>query len=143
MKHKIDNLITECTKKGETKLLMVYRMIKSEFQKAEKSGKQWDPINILLGMITARKDSVSQYSSAGRSDLVDQELYEISVIQSLLPPMPSEEEMKMGIENEIKNLGRPAELKDTKQILANLKPKFPGISGKLISEVIKTYANRT
>lgn len=143
MINKISNLIITCTKNGETELLGTLRMIKSELQRAEKSGKQWDPIEVLLGMITSRKDSVSQYEAAGRSDLAFKEKFEISVIETLLPPLPTEEEMKLGIEEEIKNLGRPAELKDTKQILGKLKPLFPGLSGKLVSDVIKSYVNRS
>lgn len=143
MINKINTLIIETTKKRETKLLEVYKLVKSEFQKASKSGKPWDPVDILLGMIASREDSRKQYYEAHRMDLADQETFEIQTIQDLLPPLPSEDEMKEGIIKEIEGLSHPVSMKDTKTILSNLKPKYPGISGKLVSEIIKSYVNRT
>ena len=139
MINKINTLIIETTKKRETRHLEVYKLVKSEFQKASKSGKSWDPIDVLLGMITTREDSREQYLKAGRMDLADQESFEIQVIQDL----PTEDEMKEGIIKEIERLSHPVSIKDTKTILTTLKPKYHGITGKLVSEIIKTYVNRT
>lgn len=143
MINKINTLIIETTKKRETRHLEVYKLVKSEFQKASKSGKSWDPIDVLLGMITTRKDSREQYLKAGRMDLADQESFEIQVIQDLLPPLPTEDEIKEGIIKEIERLSHQVSIKDTKTILTTLKPKYHGITGKLVSEIIKTYVNRT
>lgn len=135
----INNLIIETTKKRDTQLLGVYKLVKAEFQRASKSGKNWDPIDILLGMITTREDSVTQYTQAGRQDLADEERYEIEVIKSLLPPLPGETEMKEAIEDEIKALGRPPKMGDIKAILGKLKSEYPGMNGKLVSEIIKSH----
>lgn len=139
MIEKINTLIIETTKSGDKKHLEVYKLVKSEFQKATKSGKSWDPIDILLGMISSREDSKDQYTKAGRMDLADQESFEIRVIQELLPPLPTEDEMKEGVIKEIESLPYKVSMKDTKSILSSLKPKYPGISGKLVSEIIKSY----
>lgn len=135
MINKINNLIIETTKSGYKNLLEVYKLVKAEFQKASKSGKPWDPVDVLLKMIAQRKDSITQFKEAGRMDLVKHEEYELQVIEDLLPPMPTEEEMREEI---LKVLPDNVGLKDTKGILETLKPRFPGITGKLVSDVIKS-----
>lgn len=141
---KINKLIAESIKNRDLRKLEVYKLVKAEFQKAEKSGKTWDPVKVLLGMITTREDSRTQYEAAGRVDLADQEDYEIQVIKTdLLPPLPGQEEMKTSIIEFIKTLPQPVGPKDIKTTLAALSPKFPGLTGKLVSEVIKEYASRT
>jgi len=41
---------------------------------------------VLEKMLKQRRDSISQYEQAGRTDLAEQEAYEVGVIQATCPP---------------------------------------------------------
>jgi uncharacterized protein YqeY len=49
-------------------------------------------LTVLEKMLKQRRDSLQQYSDAGRQDLADQESYEIAVIEAYMPEaLPTEE----------------------------------------------------
>ena len=48
---------------------------------------------VLDKMVKQRRDSITQYESAGRQELADIEIAEISVIQDFLPTALTEEEI--------------------------------------------------
>ena len=52
-----------------------------------------DVVSIVTKMVKQRKDSAEQYTKADRQDLVDQEVYEISVLENYLPEQLSESEI--------------------------------------------------
>ena len=49
---------------------------------------------ILDKMCKQRRDSIQQYEQAGRDDLLQQEQFELGVIQEYLPSQLSEDELK-------------------------------------------------
>ena len=56
-------------------------------------------------MVKQRKDSVSQFDAAGRTDLSEKENAEIEVIQTFLPEALSEEEIVLQIKAAIAETG--------------------------------------
>jgi uncharacterized protein YqeY len=51
-----------------------------------------DVLAVLEKMLKQRRDSLQQYSDAGRQDLADQESYEIAIIETYMPEaLPAEE----------------------------------------------------
>ena len=84
MRKEIDSLISEATKSKELDKLKVLRLIKAELLKASKSGHDFDDNKILLKMADQRKDSIRQYTAAGRMDLVESEEKELNIISEYL-----------------------------------------------------------
>jgi uncharacterized protein YqeY len=80
---------------------------------------------ILDKMVKQRRDSISQYEQAGRSELAAQESAEISVIQEYLPAGLSEDEILALIEQAIQTTGA-AGMQDMGKIMGQLKPKMQG-----------------
>ncbi|MCU7905960.1 MAG: GatB/YqeY domain-containing protein [Candidatus Thiodiazotropha sp. (ex Epidulcina cf. delphinae)] len=80
---------------------------------------------ILEKMIKQRRDSVSQYESAGRQELADQENREIAIIETYLPEGLSNEEITSMIENAISETGA-AGMRDMGKVMGMLKPRMQG-----------------
>ncbi len=80
---------------------------------------------ILDKMLKQRRDSISQYQAANRKDLVDQEVFEMEIIQSYMPSPLSEAEISQFIKEAIAKAGATS-AKDMGKVMAELKPKLQG-----------------
>jgi uncharacterized protein len=91
---------------------------------------------VLEKMIKTRKESVAQFASGGRQDLVAKETKEIELLQSYMPAQLSEAELDALIAEAIRESGA-ASVKDMGKAMALLKQKAQGradmasVSGKL------------
>jgi uncharacterized protein YqeY len=82
-------------------------------------------VSIIDKLIKQRKDSIQQYSQAGRTDLADKEAYELQVLQAYLPPRMSEEEVTQAVEACVKELGAQG-AGDMGKVMAALKQQLAG-----------------
>ncbi len=80
---------------------------------------------ILEKMIKQRRDSISQYESAGRQELADQEKSEIEVIETYMPEALSDEEIAAMIEAAVSESGAES-MRDMGKVMGLLKPKMQG-----------------
>lgn len=93
-------------------------------------------ITILDKMVKQRRESISQFDSAGRDDLSSKEKAEIEIIQTYLPQALSTEEIETIINDAISTTGA-ASIKEMGKVMAIVKPKIVGrgdmgeISGKI------------
>ena len=141
----ISNLIITATKE-KSEALNTYKLIKAEFLRWIKDNpdKNFDEVveaKILKKMYIHRFLFAELYEKAGRNSLAENEKFEASVIEQFLPKEPSEEEITKEtvhiIESEFK--GNIA-MKDMKKILSLVQVKYPGASGKIVSQIVKSYA---
>ena len=133
--------------KNKSPELPTYKLIKAEFLRwvkdnPDKNFNEAVEAKILKKMHTQRMESAELYEKAGRNSLAENEKFEASVIEQFLPKEPSEEEITKEttsiIENEFKG---NATIKDMKRILSLVQIKYPGASGKIISNIVKSYIN--
>jgi uncharacterized protein YqeY len=80
---------------------------------------------VLDRMVKQRRESISQFEKAGRTDLVDQETSELAIIQAYLPDPLSESELVALIDEAMDQSGA-ASLKDMGKVMALLKPRLQG-----------------
>ena len=139
MRKEIDSLISEATKSKELDKLKVLRLIKAELLKASKSGHDFDDNKILLKMADQRKDSIRQYTAAGRMDLVESEEKELKILSEYLPTQPSEEEVRNYTNEILRSAEKTLTMKDMKFILSEVQKKFPSVSVKIVSKKLKKY----
>ena len=91
---------------------------------------------ILDKMLKQRRDSISQFEAAERTDLADQEKYEMSVVQEFLPAQLTAEEIADMIEAAVAATGATS-MQDMGKIMGQLKPQLQGradmgkVSGKI------------
>jgi hypothetical protein len=98
-------------------------------------------IVILDKMIKQRRDSITQYEAAGRQELADIEIGEITVIQEFLPVALTEEEISIMIAAAIGATGAES-MRDMGKVMGILKPKIQGrADGGAVSGLVKSALN--
>ena len=80
---------------------------------------------VLDRMCKQRRESISQFEKAGRTDLVDQEAAELAIIQTYLPEPLSEGELNALIDEAMAQTGASS-IKDMGRVMALLKPELQG-----------------
>ena len=94
-------------------------------------------IAILDKLIKQRKDSISQFSSAGRIDLVDKETAELKVLEGYLPQRLSADEITVQVQAIVVELGATGP-GDMGKVMAAVKAKLAGQADMgLVSAAVK------
>lgn len=110
--------------------------IKQEEVDTRQELSETDVISILTKLVKQRKDSITQYKSAGRPELADIEQNELKILQEFLPQPLSSEEISMFIDSALEEVNAES-MKDMGKVMAILKPKMQGKAdmSKVSSEI--------
>ena len=93
---------------------------------------------VIQKMVKQRKDSISQFSDAGRSDLVEVEEAELSIINNYMPKQLSEAEIKAAVVKAIADSGADS-MKDMGKLMGILKGQLDGKADMgQVSQLIKS-----
>ena len=93
---------------------------------------------VLNKMIKQRRDSLEQFKAASRQDLVDQESFELAVLQAYLPAALDEAEIDQIIKEAMVASGAMS-IKDMGALMTTLRPKLQGRADMgEVSKKIKT-----
>ena len=97
-----------------------------------------DIIAVLTKMVKQRRDSVLQFSAAGRDDLADKESAEILVLDDFMPQALTDEEVGTLLDEAIIESGA-AGMQDMGKVMSVLKPQIQGRAdmGK-VSQLVKS-----
>ena len=129
LKDQIQSDMKVAMKAGDKARLGVIRLILAAVKQREVDERiELDDTQILAvldKMVKQRRDSISQYSAAGRQDLADVEQFEIEVIQDYLPAALSEAEIAGLVTAAIAETGAAA-ISDMGKVMAILRPKVQG-----------------
>ncbi|MGB7650438.1 MAG: GatB/YqeY domain-containing protein [Gallionella sp.] len=101
-----------------------------------------DIIAIIDKMNKQRRDSITQYEAAGRSELADIEKFEMSVLAEYMPQQLSDAEIAQAITTAISASGA-ASAQDMGKVMAIVKPQLAGRAdmGK-VSALIKAQLTK-
>ena len=80
---------------------------------------------VIQKMVKQRKDSISQFSDAGRTDLVEVEEDELVIINSYMPAQLSDEEVREVVDKAITDSGADS-MKDMGKLMGILKGQLDG-----------------
>ncbi len=96
-----------------------------------------DVIAVIEKMLKQRRDSITAFEGAGRTDLADIEKFEVSVLQTYMPKQLSDDELNQIITQVIADAGA-AGAKDMGKVVGLVKPLVAGVAdmGK-VSGLIK------
>jgi uncharacterized protein YqeY len=147
LKKQIQDAVVTAMKSGDKQRLAVIRLISSAMKQVEVDERiELDDtrvIAILDKMVKQRRESISQFKTAGRDDLVEKESYEIDVIQEFLPQALNEEEIDSIISQAIEQTGA-ASIKDMGKVMGIVKPRIVGRADMgEVSGRIKTILSST
>ena len=93
---------------------------------------------VIQKMVKQRKDSISQFSDAGRTDLVEVEEAELSIINNYMPKQLNEEEIEVAVVKAIRDSGADS-MKDMGKLMGILKVQLDGKADMgQVSQIIKS-----
>ena len=129
LKAQINEAMKAAMRAKEKERLGTIRLVLAEIKKVEVD-ERIDPddvriTSILDKMVKQRRDSIKQFTDAGRNELAAKEQSEIEVIQEFLPQPLSEEEIASLIDEAIASTGA-ASMQDMGKVMGLLKPKMAG-----------------
>ena len=95
-------------------------------------------LQVLASLVKQRRDSIEQFSKAGRTDLVDKETAEVAILQEYLPAAASPEEIDAAVAAAIAETGASTP-KDMGKVMKAVMPKLAGknADGKAVNEAVR------
>jgi len=141
LKNTILNDIKEAMKTKDIKKRDALRLLSSAIKQIEvderKELSDEDIIKIIQKQVKQRNDSITQYKQAGREDLAEKELEEISYYEVYLPKQLTEAELQEKISSIIAKTGASS-MKDMGKVMGIASKELAGSAdGKRISQVVK------
>jgi len=143
LKDKIISDLTEAMKAKDAARLSTLRMVKANLmnRQIEKGGELTDDeiTKALQSLVKQRRDSIEQYSAAGRTELAEKEAAELAVIETYLPQAASPEEIDAAVSAAIAETGASSP-KDMGVVMKAVLAKLAGKSadGRAVSEAVKS-----
>jgi uncharacterized protein YqeY len=140
MRDRLAAEIKAALKSQDKQRLSALRLIAAALQQADIAARAPLPDRefpaLLQRMIKQRRESLSIYEKAGRTEQARQEAAEIAVIEEFLPKQMSEEEAKAAIAALVKEVGA-ATPKEMGKVMGLLKERYAGRMdfGKASSQV--------
>ena len=93
---------------------------------------------VIQKMVKQRKDSISQFSDAGRTDLVEVEEAELLIINNYMPKQLGEDEIEAAVIKAISDTGADS-MKDMGKLMGILKSQLDGKADMgQVSQLIKS-----
>ena len=97
-----------------------------------------DVLSVIGAQVKQRKDSIEQYTNAGRTELADKEKAELKILEAYLPEQMGEEEVSKLVDEAIAQTGASS-MADIGKVMGVLMPKVKGkADGGLVSNLVKS-----
>lgn len=138
---KLDSDLKEALKSRDRLKLSVIRLIKASLKNREiekmKGLTDDDVMSVLLSHSKQRKESIRQFTLAGRIDLAEKEQKEFEIIEQYLPKQLSNKEIDEIIISSLKEASITS-LKDIGLAMKIIMPKIKGSAdGKYVNQKVK------
>ncbi len=142
LKATIKGAMKTALKAGDKPRLGAIRLMMAEMKRVEVDERiELDDrrvLAILDKMLKQRRDSLSQYQSAGRDDLADQEAFEIGVIEEFMPAKLEAAELDALVRGAIADSGASS-MQDMGKVMALVKPQAQGRADMgAVSKLVKS-----
>lgn len=145
LKEQIQSDMKDAMRAKEKERLGVIRLILAAIKQREVDERielsDDDVFAVLNKMVKQRRDSISQYESAGRDDLAQVEKFELELIQTYLPAALSDDELEQLIRDAISETNASGP-QDMGKVMGIIKSKAQGrcdmgaVSGKVKAQLL-------
>jgi uncharacterized protein YqeY len=142
LKDKIVADLTAAMKAKDANRLSTLRMVKANLmnRQIEKGAELTDDeiAKALQSLVKQRRDSIEQYTKAGRTELAEKEQAEIAVLEDYLPQAASVEEIESAVAEAISETGANS-MKEMGLVMKAAMAKLEGktVDGKIVSESVR------
>lgn len=135
----INKKIMEAMKAHDKVASETFKLVKAKILefKTAKNAKEYDDaaeINLIRKMIQERQDSACIYLKNNRQDLADDEYAQIKVLDTLLPPLPTKNDVELFIN---KNYPHGIEKSQMGIAIKTIKANLIGVDGKMVADCVK------
>jgi uncharacterized protein YqeY len=129
LKERINDDVKAALRAGDKRRLGALRLILAAIKQREVDERitldDAQVISVLDKMIRQRKESIEMYQKGGRQDLVNQESFELQLLQGYLPTPLADAEIDALVKRAITEAGAVS-IKDMGKVMAILKPQLQG-----------------
>ena len=129
LKHRINEDVKTAMRGKEKDRLAALRLVTAAIKQREVDERisldDAQVMAVLNKMAKQHRDSIEQYSAAGRKDLVEREQFELDIILGYLPQQLDAAEINARIDEVIAATGA-ATMKDMGKVMGQLKPVLQG-----------------
>jgi len=102
-----------------------------------------DILTVTQNQAKQRRDSIEQFKTANRQELVDKETQELEILNAYLPAQMGEEEITKFVKEAITQTGATS-IADMGKLMGALMPKVKGkADGNLVSSIVKKELSPT
>ena len=140
LNEKIKTDLVSAMKGHDTFKVSVLRMLKSELQlesiNLKKDLTDDEIITVIKRNVKKRKDAIEEFKKYGKSEEIEKNNTEITILESYLPAQLSDEEIKKTIVDAINEL-KPESIKDMGRVMKYLTEKIGTVAdmGKVSAQV--------
>ncbi|HID65066.1 MAG TPA: GatB/YqeY domain-containing protein [Anaerolineae bacterium] len=141
LKEKLAADLKQAIRQGDQQRKSTLRMVMAAIQNAEIEKRrkldEGDLLAIIAKEAKQRRESIAEFESAGRQDLVDQERGELEILLAYLPRQLSRDEIEREARQVIEEVGAtsPAQIGE---VMRRLMPMMKGkADGKLVNQVVR------
>lgn len=140
-KEQIQQNLKEAMKSGDTRRREALRLLTAAFKQVEVDKRielsADDAISILMTEAKKRRESIEEAERAGRTEMAEQEKYELAIIESYLPQQLSRDQIADLARAAIQESGATTP-KDMGKVMQVLMPRLKGqADGKLVNAIVK------
>ncbi len=138
----VSGKIVAAMKSKDTDTLGTLRMLKTALTNREiEKGRALEPaeeLQVVGSLVKQRRDSIEQFTKGNRLDLAEKEQREIVVLERLLPPAVSAEDLGAVVDRAVTSTGA-ASAKDFGKVMKAAMAELAGktVDGKAVSEAVK------
>lgn len=141
---RLNHDMKQAMRNKEKDKLSVIRMLKSALQNEEYALRvdelsEAEELTVLSRELKQRKDSLQEFSKAGRDDLVEKVQSEIKYVEVYMPQQLTSEEVEQIVLETIQSVGAVSKA-DMGKVMGSLMPKVKGrADGSLVNKLVQQH----
>ena len=141
LKKKIKSDLKDAMKSGDSVVRGVLRLLSSDIKNEEISLKKEladdNVLKIIKKDIKRHKESIEQYKTGGRKDLVEQEEKELEILEKYMPEQMGEEEIRKIVSDVVEKL-KATDASDFGKVMGMAMKEIGGnVDGSIVSKIVK------
>jgi len=143
---KLNGDMKQAMKNKDKQTLSVIRMVKASIQNetiklGKKTLSEDEELTVLSREVKQRKDSLHEFKSAGRDDLVEKTESELNILQEYMPKQLSNEELEKIVQSTIEEVNATSK-KDIGKVMSAVMPQVKGkADGSQINNIVQKQLN--
>lgn len=138
----ITTSIADAMRQRDQVRLSALRMLKAALMNREvQTGKALDDaeaLQVVAALVKQRKDSIAQFTQAGRQDLVEKESADLAILEAFLPPAADPALVERAVADAVAETGATS-AKDMGRVMKAVMAKLAGqsVDGKTVNELVR------